>query len=87
MDPSIDTLGGALIAVICIWAVWHLATQIRSNVDSGTAMDSTLNEVRKEDNRRLFWLQLSSFVLLIVVSALIGIGAILFALSSLMRAP
>lgn len=83
MDDIGPLTGCLLIVVLCGWAVWFVATQLRPNVESGTAVDRTLSKVDKDDAPGMFGLQMLGYVILIGGAALIGLGAMLTPLQHL----
>ena len=71
-------LAGLLMLIsICLWAVVFLFQQLRLMLKSETASDQTLSEVTRENAPNLYWMQVIGFVLLIVVCAALGLGALI----------
>ena len=86
MTDEIGSMAGCLfITLICAWAVWFLALQLRWNIKSGLAVDRTLSEVKGYEAPGLFMLQLIGLVLLILAAALIGLGAMVAMVALVLR--
>jgi hypothetical protein len=77
MTEEVSFMAGCLlVGVLCIWAVYALTAQLRWNMKSGITVDRTLSEVDENDAPGMFAIQMVGMVLLTIVSALIGIVAI-----------
>ncbi|MBN1910003.1 MAG: hypothetical protein JW818_09710 [Pirellulales bacterium] len=76
----IDNLGGIagclIIFLLCAGTVWAIATRLQAHFKSGTAVDSTLSEVDRDNAPGLFWLQIVKLAIFLVITALIGLGAL-----------
>ena len=71
------------VILLCLWAVPFLISEFRSFKDTGKAIDKTLSEIPKEDAQRLFSVQHFGYVLLILLAIVIGIGAVVVLVESM----
>ena len=84
-DPIGSMAGCLFVTVICAWAVWFLALQLRWHIKSGLAVDRTLSEVDGDEAPGLFTLQLTGLVLLMLAAALIGLGTMVAMVAIVVR--
>ncbi len=75
-DTLVLIAGCFVILVPCAWAAWHLAKEIRSRLQSGTAVDSTSSKVYKEDAPGMFWMQIAGLSLLAGFCTLVVISLV-----------
>ena len=76
-DRDIELIFGCvLVLLFCSWAVFSLLGRFRENVATGTAIDATLSEVKRDKAPGMFLVQVIGFLALIGTSAVIGLGAL-----------
>ena len=74
MQDTLLLIAGCIVILVpCTWAGWHSAKELRSRLESGTAVDRTLGSVYKEDAPGMFWMQIASLAVLVAFCVLIDV--------------